>query len=136
MVQVYYDNAWIDLPMTKEGASYVVTTLVTQGRNALGEVTGEQIGRTQSKIEGMVFPFLYAHEWNKICKIFKLKINVDVRFFDVESNTILTRSLYVNDRTAKIFALRQELIGSETIYRTEIFQDCAINLIDMGKKVG
>lgn len=134
IVKVLSGTEWITVPMTKDGASYIVTTLVNAGRNAAAEVIGEQIGRTQNKIDAMVFPFLYAHEWHKLCKIFKAKINASVRFYDVESDSIIVRDLYVNDRTANIFALRQKLVDGEDIYRTEIFSNCAINLIDMGKQ--
>lgn len=132
IVKVLYGTEWVTVPMTKEGASYVITTIVNAGRNARAEVIGEQIGRTQNKIDGMTFPFLYAHEWHKLCKIFKSKIDVSVRFYDVESDSIITRDLYVNDRTAEIHALRQELAAGEDIYRTEVFANCAFNLIDMG----
>lgn len=132
IVKVLYENKWVTVPMTKDGAAYLITTLVNAGRNASAEVIGEQIGRTQNKISSMTFPFLYAHEWHTLCNIFRRKLNTSVRFYDVESDSIIVRDLYVNDRTAEIFSLRQELVPGEDIYRTEIFANCAFNLIDMG----
>lgn len=132
IVKVLYDGEWVTVPMSKEGAAYLITTLVNAGRNTNAEVIGEQIGRTQNKIDSMIFPFLYAHEWHQLCKIFRTKLNASVRFYDVESDSIIMRNLYVNDRTANIYALRQELVPGEDIYRTEIFSNCAFNLIDTG----
>ena len=124
-VQVYYNNAWVTLPMHKDGTGDITTTLVNSARNSVGTVIGQQIGRTQGKIEGLVFPFLYAHEWASICQMFKLKISRKVRYFDMELGKKIERTLYINDRTATRFAYRSN--GDVAVWK-----DCSLSLIDVG----
>lgn len=126
-VQVYYENQWITLPMHKDFRKDITTTMVNAGRNAGAEVIGEQIGRTQSKVSGLVFPYLYAHEWQKILQIYKDNIKRPTKYYDQETGDFIVRSMYVNDREAEVFAYRQDGSG-----RVEIYQNCSLNLIDMG----
>lgn len=127
-LEVYYEGEWVRIPMAKDGVKQVTTTVVNAGRNAEAEVIGTQIGRTQSKIDAYVIPFLYAHEWAKILKIFKDQINRTVRYFDQESGKIIQRNMYVSDRTATVFAYKKDGSGE-----VEIWKDCELHLIDMGK---
>ena len=130
-LQVYYAGEWITMPMGKDGTDQITTTVVNAGRNAEATVIGTQIGRTQSKIENYVIPFLYAHEWSKILKIFKDQIHRKVRYFDQEAGTFITREMYVNDRKAVAFAYKQDGSGA-----VEIWSDCSLNLIDLGEQDG
>lgn len=129
-VQVYYEGNWVTLPMHKDFRKDITSTMVNAGRNASAEVIGEVIGgRTQSKVSGLVFPYLYAHEWKKILTIFKGEnISRPVKYFDQEAGDFIVRQMYINDREAEIFAYRQDGSG-----RVEIYQNCSMNLIDMGK---
>lgn len=127
-LEVYYEGEWIRLPMSKDGLKQTTITVVNAGRNAEAEVIGTQIGRTQSKIDAYVIPFLYAHEWAKILQIFKDKINRRVRYFDQESGDFIIREMYVSDRSAIAFAYSKDGSG-----KVEIWKDCELHLIDMGK---
>ena len=129
-LDVYYNGAWERLPMgAVESVKQVTTTVVNAGRNAMAGVIGEQIGRTQSKIDAYKIPFLYAHEWSRINKIFKDQIVRTVRYFDQEAGKFILRDMYVSDRTATPFAFKQDGSGE-----VEIFKDCELHLIDMGRQ--
>lgn len=128
-LQVYYEGEWVTIPMgSADSTKQVTSTIVNAGRNATGEVIGEQIGRTQSKIDGFKIPFLYAHEWAKILQIFKQKISRKIRYFDQEANSFIERVMYVSDRTATIHAFKQDGSG-----KVEIWKDCEVHFIDMGQ---
>lgn len=126
--EVYYGGEWVKMPMASPDTFKIITTtIVNAGRNAQAEVIGEQIGRTQSKIDGYKVPFLYAHEWTKILQMFKDKISRPVKYFDQEAGDFITRQMYVSDRTATAFAYKQDGSG-----RIEIWKDCELHMIDMG----
>lgn len=127
--EVYFEGEWVRLPMSApDTTKQITTTVVNAGRNAEAEVIGEQIGRTQSKIDTYKVPYLYAHEWAKILQMFKDKIVRTVRYFDQEANEFITRDMYVSDRSATVFAYKQDGSG-----RVEIWKDCELHLIDMGR---
>ena len=127
--EVYFEGEWVVLPMAApDTTKQITTTVVNAGRNAEAEVIGEQIGRTQSKIDAYKIPYLYSHEWSKILRIFKDQIVRTVRYFDQEENGFITRDMYVNDRTATVFAYKQDGSG-----KVEIWKDCELHLIDMGR---
>lgn len=128
-LEAYYENKWIRIPMHKDGHGGIITTLVNAGRNVTAEVIGEQIGRTQSKRDGIIIPMLYAHEWTNILKIYANRIERPTRYFDEESGRKIVRNMYVSDRSSKVFAYKQDGSGD-----VEIYTDCAFNLIDMGLK--
>ena len=125
-VEIYYNGQWLPLPTTKPGSGLITTTAVSDGRNNAAQFIGRQIGRTQSKINNLVFPALYAHEWATILQVFKDQIERPVRYFDQEAGAKITRQMYVNDRTAEIYSYREN--GD-----VEIFVNCSLNLIDTGR---
>ena len=43
------------------------------------------------------------------------------------------RTLYTGDRTATIYAYRQDKLSGENIIRPEILSNCSVNLIDRGE---
>ena len=47
-----------DFPAPDVGASIVIATYVSDGKNALGEFVGQKIGRDQIKLENMQWKFL------------------------------------------------------------------------------
>lgn len=129
IAKVYFEGEWIPLPQgAVDTTKQITTTVVNAGRNVNAEVIGEQIGRTQSKIDGYKIPYLYAHEWAKILKIFKDQISREVRYFDQEAGSFITRTMYVSDRSATVFAYKQDGSGA-----VEIWKDCELHLIDMRK---
>lgn len=128
-IEVYYGGEWVRLPAPAvDSAKAITTTIVNAGRNAKAEVIGEQIGRTQSKIDGYKIPYLYAHEWARILQIFKDQINRPVRYFDQEAGTFIEREMYVSDRSATVYAFKQDGSGS-----VEIWKDAELHLIDCGR---
>lgn len=130
-VQVYFEGEWVTLPMAKDGIKATTTTIVNAGRNAEAQVIGTQIGRTQSKIDAYIIPFLYAHEWAKILKIFKDQISRNVRYYDQEAGEFIEREMYVSDRNAVAFAFKQDGSG-----KVEIWKDCELHLVDLGVQDG
>lgn len=132
-ILVLYNGSWEILPQPAAGMNFVVSSLVTEGRNASGTFVGEQVGRDQIKFDGISYPFLYAHEWNKILNMLQIGRPTYFKYFDLSENKEIIRTLYPGDRTATIYAYAKEFIGNESTLRPEILSSCSVNLIDRGE---
>ena len=60
-----------EFPSPKRYPEMIVSTLVNSGRNALGEVVGQKVGRDQYKMNNMVWPHLDAETWSAMLKEFE-----------------------------------------------------------------
>lgn len=132
-IQVLYNGNWETLPISQSGLSFVVSSLVTEGRNAQGTFVGEQVGRDQIKFDGLVYPMLYAHEWTRILNMLQIGKPTYFRYFDLSLGRETMRTLYPGDRTATVYAYRQSKLSGEEILRPEILSNCSVNLIDRGE---
>lgn len=101
-------------------------TLVNSGRNANGVMVGQQIGRTQSKVE-MTWAVLDAATWASMLQIFRTHFIVSVSYYDMEAGGIITRKMYVSDRTAQPLAVNPSTGAWITA------QKCKLDLIDTGE---
>lgn len=133
VIQVLYNGSWENLPVSATGLSFVVSSLVTEGRNAQGTFVGEQVGRDQNKFDNLVFPMLYAHEWTRILSMLKIGTATYFRYYDLASGSQIIRTLYPGDRTATVYAYRTEILSGESVLRPEILSNCSVNLIDRGE---
>jgi hypothetical protein len=100
-------------------------TLVNSGRNANGVLVGQQIGRTQSKVE-LSWNVLDAAVWASMLQQFRSNFIASVTYYDMEQGGLITRRMYVSDRTAKPFTVDP---------KTGIWikaKQCKLNLIDTG----
>lgn len=132
IIQVATANGWVVLPVSKEGSSFIVSSFVTEGRSAQGQFVGEQIGRDQIKLNSIVFPALYTHEWERVLQLLKIGVRTYFKYYDMSAGREIIRSLYPGDRTATIYAYAEYVLDGETCCRPQILTNCSVNLIDRG----
>ena len=132
-VFVYSGKSWEVLPVPRDGLSFVVTTLVTEGRSAKGVVVGEQIGRDQIKMDNLVFPSLYAHEWERVLSLLKFGVKTKFKYYDMSAQKEIVRYLYPGDRTATVFSYAPYILSGESTCRPQVLVNCSVNLIDRGE---
>lgn len=101
------------------------TTLVNSGRNANGVLVGQQVGRTQSKVQ-LSWNILDAKVWASILQIFRTDFAVPVTYYDQEAGDLITRQMYVSDRTAQ-----PQKVDSSGRWITA--KQCKLDLIDTGR---
>lgn len=86
--------------------SSTTSTIVDSGRNVEGYVIGSVIRDDVAKIE-CTWNFISAQDWANILAQFSIarggKFYNNVTFFLQDTNTWVTREMYVNDRKASVF---------------------------------
>lgn len=115
----------VDLPYPKYGLNESFVQLVDSGRNALGQIVSQKIGRRQFKYENLVWPHLTAAEWSAILQEIE-KFEGELTYYDALSQSIITRKIYWGDAKAEIWK-----IDDETKLPIE-YINCSANPIDMG----
>lgn len=100
-------------------------TMVDGDRNGSGVFIGQRVGRDQSKVELQWF-VLDAATWASLLQVFEDSFVNPVEYYDMVKGEIVTRNMYVSDRTA-----RPGKIDPDTgVWLTA--RDCKLNLIDTG----
>lgn len=102
-----------------------VATMVNSGRNADAQFIGQKLGRDQSKLE-LQWDYLTAEEWSAILMIFERNFINDVTYFDMVRNQLITRQMYVGDRTGRPF-------NPDQLMNPRAWVECQANLIDTGR---
>ena len=86
--------------------SSTTSTIVDSGRNVEGYVIGSVIRDDVAKIE-CTWNFISAQDWANILAQFSIarggKFYNNVTFFLQDTNSWVTREMYVNDRKASVF---------------------------------
>lgn len=86
--------------------SSTTSTIVDSGRNVEGYVIGAVIRDDIAKIE-LSYNFISAQDWADILAQFSIarggKFYNNVTFFLQDTNSWVTREMYVNDRKASVF---------------------------------
>lgn len=113
-----------EFPAPDVGANLIVATNVSDGKNALGEMVGQKVGRDQYKVDGLQWKLLDAATWSAILKEFNSFI-VTARIPDMVNDQFMTILMYPGNRTATPIAFDSD--GKPVLY-----QDCKVNLIDCG----
>lgn len=113
-----------DFPAPDIGGNLVVSTNVSDGRNALGEFIGQRVGRDQYKFESLQWKFLDAATWSAILQEFDQFV-VTARIPDMVRNQFITIRMYPGNRTATPIEFDES--GLPTKYR-----DCKVNITDCG----
>lgn len=113
-----------EFPSPDIGGNLVVTTNVSDGKNANGEFIGQRVGRDQYKFENLQWKFLDAETWSAILQEFD-KFVVTARIPDMVHNRFMTIRMYPGNRTATPIEFDSD--GLPTRYR-----DCKVNIIDCG----
>jgi len=118
----------IQLPFAAyESGKQTIATMVDQARTADGIVRGAVIAKA-SKIE-LKWRVLSPEVWKDICTFFNKHFYFDATYLDIETNTFVTKTMYVGDRSAMPFMV-DEITGIPTYYL-----DCQANIIGVGESV-
>lgn len=91
--------------------SATTSTIVDSGRNVQGYVVGAVIRSNVAKVE-MSWNFISAADWAAILSLFNPSqggaFYNNVTFFLQDTNSWVTREMYVSDRTADIYLRRPD----------------------------
>lgn len=109
----------------KDSGLQTIATLVTSGRNESGVFIGRKIGRDQSKVE-LQWSSMAAATWAQLLQIFDEHFVNPVTYYDMSKGTMITRNMYVSDRTAK----PQKIDPNTGAWI--IAKDCVLSLVDTG----
>lgn len=113
-----------EFPSPDVGGNLTVATNVSDGKNALGEFIGQQVGRDQHKFENLQWKFLPAETWAAMLREFD-KFVVTAKIPDMVHNRMMTIRMYPGNRTA--MPVEFDAQGLPTMYK-----DCKVNIIDCG----
>lgn len=113
-----------EFPSPDIGGNLVVSTNVSDGKNANGEFVGQKIGRDQHKFDSLQWKFLDAATWAAMLQEFD-KFVVTARIPDMVHNGWMTIRMYPGNRTAA--PIDFDAAGLPTRY-----QDCKVNIVDCG----
>jgi len=106
------------------GLKVVVSTNVNSGRNALGEMVGERVGRDIYKLDAVEWRWLTKAQWQDILqKVSGFKFRCT--FPDVVNGGFCTHICYCGDRSCEPYYITSS--GDFTFYRS-----CTMNIIDCG----
>lgn len=112
------------LPVPIRGLSETVSTNVNSGRNALGEMVGERVGRDIYKLDNMEWRWLTKEQWKSILNLVK-DFKFHATFPDVVNGGYCTHLCYCGDRTCEPYYINSN--GDFQYYRS-----CKMNIIDCG----
>lgn len=119
----------IDLPNPHmSNFSQLQATFVNQGRNTLGEIIAQKVGRDQAKLT-MTWSYLPQDEWEKMLAFWNENFFFNCTYYDSAKRERITRKFYVGDRTAR--PLNTDSNGVPTFG----YVDCSANVIDCGEGV-
>lgn len=113
-----------EFPSPDIGGNLIVSTNVSDGKNANGEFVGQKVGRDQYKFDALQWKFLDAATWSAMLQEFD-KFIVTARIPDMVNDRMMTIRMYPGNRTAT--PVRFDKDGKPVLY-----QDCKVNIIDCG----
>ena len=109
----------------KDSGLQSVQTIVDSARNANGVMVGERVGRDMGKIE-LTWNVLTPEEWSRMLQIMA-NFTFSLRYLDMVTNSFVTRTFYVGDRSAQPF-----MVDPDT-GRPKDYLQCKANVIDVGE---
>lgn len=115
---------WLPNPDQTSGENQIIT-LVNSGRNTLGVVTAQKIGRDQEKTL-MEWNFLSKDEWEEMLQFWDNNFFFNFTYYSRLGGGKITRKFYIGDRSDRPYAIDDS--GNPTAY-----QDCKANVIDTGE---
>lgn len=110
-----------------ESGKQTIATIVDQARTADGIVRGSVIAKA-NKIE-LKWAVLSPEVWSDICTFFNNHFYFNATYYDMQTNSMQTKKMYVGDRSAQPF-LMDSVTGKPTYYL-----NCEANIIGIGEKV-
>lgn len=127
MIDAFIEIDGLALPYpNKDSGLQTQITLVDGSRNQNGVFIGQKVGRDQSKVE-LQWYSMQAGLWSQLLKLLRAKVNHAVKYYDMAEGTIITREMYVSDRSA-----RPKRIDPHTGVWL-IAADCKLSLVDTGR---
>lgn len=118
----------IQLPFAAyESGKQTISTMVDQARTADGIVRGSVIAKA-NKIE-LKWAVLSPEVWSEICTFFNKHFYFNATYYDMQKNTLLTKKMYVGDRSAMPF-----IVDSET-GKPLYYLECQANIIGVGERL-
>lgn len=118
---------WVNgtaLPSPVRGLEVVVSTAVDNGRNSLGELIGERVGRDQYKINNLEWRGLTRDQWSDILQLISGFVFM-CKFPDPVYGGWVEVGMYCGDRTCQPYWLDDS--GNFRWY-----ESCKVNFIDRG----
>lgn len=110
----------------KDSGLQTQITMVSEGRNANGVFIGQRVGRDQAKVE-LTWYRMSATAWAELLQIFEIHFVNPVSYYDMAKGAIVTRNMYVSDRTAQPYKVDPET-GMWLVAK-----NCKLSLIDTGE---
>lgn len=112
------------MPVPKRGLTETISTNVDDGRNSVGELVGERVGRDIYKLDNIEWVWLTKAQWQAILTAVK-DFKFHATFPDVVNGGYCTHLCYCGDRSCEPYYINAN--GDFTFYRS-----CKMNIIDCG----
>lgn len=120
------DGDSIQIPFAAyESGKQTIATMVDQARTADGIVRGSVIAKA-NKVE-LKWAVLSPEVWSDICTFFDKHFYFNATYYDMQTNSMQTKTMYVGDRSAQPF-LMDEATGKPKYYL-----NCEANIIGVGE---
>ena len=120
------DGDNIQIPFAAyESGKQTIATMVDQARTADGIVRGSVIAKA-NKIE-LKWAVLTPEVWANICTFFDKHFYFNATYYDMQTNSMQTKTMYVGDRSAQPF--KMDSVTGKPLY----YLDCQANIIGVGE---
>jgi hypothetical protein len=110
---------------SNESGTQTIATMVNQARTADGIVRGSVIAKA-NKVE-LKWAALSPEVWSDICTFFDKHFYFNATYYDMQTNSMQTKTMYVGDRSAQPF-LMDGITGKPKYYL-----NCEANIIGVGE---
>lgn len=122
------DGDSIQIPFAAyESGKQTIATMVDQARTADGIVRGSVIAKA-NKVE-LKWAVLSPEVWSDICTFFDKHFYFNATYYDMQTNSMQTKTMYVGDRSAQPF-LMDGITGKPKYYL-----NCEANIIGVGESL-
>lgn len=112
------------IPKTPSSYSSNSATLVDSARNVQGYIVSTVIRENVAKVE-LGWKYMTVNEWSELCTFFANNFEFTCTFFNQDTGTYDTRTMYCGDRNASMF--RQDDKTGAVVGWT----DCKVSLIEV-----
>ena len=122
------DGDSIQIPFAAyESGKQTIATMVDQARTADGIVRGSVIAKA-NKVE-LKWAVLSPEVWSDICTFFDKHFYFNATYYDMQTNSMQTKTMYVGDRSAQPF--KMDSVTGKPLY----YLDCQANIIGVGEEL-
>lgn len=115
-------------PIPTSGMKILGSQLVSDERNAKGEVIAQTINRRQTKFDSVTFSYLKYDEWRWVVQNLA-GFDGLLTYWDVQEDGIVTRRFYFGDSSAQPFEWDS---ANYQVAKPLSYINCSVNIIDMG----